>query len=149
MADGLNRATLLGNLGADPELRILDNGTGMLKLRLATSESWFSKEKNAREEKTEWHQVTMWGGKDGKNGRVEALSKLLRKGDRVYVEGQIQTRTYEKEGQKHYATEIRATNVLLCGSKAGSSARPSGGDDLDRAAQDAANRDFSNEEPPF
>src|SRR5262245_40024876 len=99
MSDGLNLVTLLGNLGADPELKTSAKGS-VLKMRLATEYSWKNKEKNERENRTEWHSLTMFGP------RADALVKHLHKGDRVMVTGHLQTSNYEKEGQKHYRTEI-------------------------------------------
>ena len=108
MADGLNRVMLLGNLGADPELRSTGQGTAVLNLRIATTESYLDKN-NARQEHTEWHRVTIWGK------RGEALAKFLKKGDRIFVEGGLRTTSYEKNGEKRYSTEINATNVILAG----------------------------------
>jgi single-strand DNA-binding protein len=110
--DGINKVTILGNLGADPELRMLPGGNAVLKLRVATNESWLDKEKN-RQERTEWHRVTVFGK------RAEGLAKFVRKGMKVFVEGRNQTSSYEKEGQKHYSTEIIAEQVLALGSGRG------------------------------
>ena len=114
MAEGLNKVMLLGNLGADPELRVSAGGDPILKLRLATTENYLDRN-NARQERTEWHQVTMFGK------RGEALSRFLKKGERVFVEGRIQTSSYEKDGEKRYRTEVVATNVILNGGKGGDS----------------------------
>lgn len=99
MSDGLNLVTLFGNLGADAELKQSSKGA-VLKMRLATDHSWRSKETNAKEKRTEWHNLTMFGT------RAEALAKHLRKGTRVMITGHLHTDSYEKEGQKHYRTEI-------------------------------------------
>lgn len=106
--EGLNRVFLLGNLGADPELRVTSGGQAVLKLRLATTESYLDRN-NTRQEKTEWHSVTLWGK------RGEALAKILNKGDRIFVEGGLRTSSYEKDGEKRYRTEVNATNVILNG----------------------------------
>jgi single-strand DNA-binding protein len=108
MAEGLNRVMLLGNLGADPELKVTQGGQALLKLRLATTETYLDKN-NTRQERTEWHSVTMWGK------RGEALAKFLTKGERIFVEGRLQTSSYEKDGEKRYRTEIIATNLILGG----------------------------------
>jgi len=108
MAEGLNKVMLLGNLGADPELKVTQGGQSVLKLRLATTETYLDRNK-ARQERTEWHQITLWGP------RGEALSKFLSKGERIFVEGRIQTSSYEKDGEKRYRTEIVATNIILSG----------------------------------
>lgn len=112
MADGLNKVLLLGNLGADPELRVTPGGQAILKLRLATTESYLDKN-NARQERTEWHSVTVWGK------RGEALAKILSKGSSIFVEGGIRTSSYEKDGEKRYRTEIVANNILLTGGRRG------------------------------
>jgi single-strand DNA-binding protein len=108
MAEGLNRVMLLGNLGADPELRVTPGGQAILKLRLATNESYLDRN-NVRQERTEWHRVTVWGR------RAEALGKILQKGDSLFVEGRLQTSSYEKNGEKRYSTEVVANNVVLSG----------------------------------
>lgn len=109
--DGLNRATLLGNLGADPELRFTQSGQAVLNIRLATTESYLDKERQ-RKERTDWHSVTVWGK------RGEALSKILTKGSTILVEGAIHTSSYEdRDGVKRYKTEITAQRVILAGGK--------------------------------
>ncbi|HEY5956805.1 MAG TPA: single-stranded DNA-binding protein, partial [Polyangiaceae bacterium] len=117
MAEGLNRVMLLGNLGADPELRNTSGGQAVLKLRLATTESYLDRNR-VRQERTEWHSVVVWGR------RAEALSRILSKGSRLFVEGGIRTSSYDdKEGNKRYRTEIVANNIILSGS-AGSGGAP-------------------------
>ncbi len=117
MAEGLNRVMLLGNLGADPELRYTQGGQAVLNLRLATTESYLDKDK-VRRDRTDWHSVVIWGK------RGEALSKFLTKGSSIFIEGSIRTSSYDdKEGNKRYKTEIVANNVILAGRGRG------GGDD--------------------
>lgn len=106
--EGMNKVLLLGNLGADPEMRVTQGGNAILKLRLATTEGYLDRN-NARQERTEWHSVTIFGK------RAEGLSKILTKGDRVFVEGRIETSSYEKDGEKRYRTEVVATNIILNG----------------------------------
>jgi single-strand DNA-binding protein len=108
MAEGLNRVMLFGNLGADPELRVTSGGQAILKLRLATNDSYLDKN-NVRQERTEWHRVTVWGR------RAEALGKILTKGDSIFIEGRLQTSSYEKNGEKRYSTDIVASNIVLPG----------------------------------
>lgn len=112
MSQGYNRVCLLGNLGADPELRMTGGGQAVLKLRLATTESYLDKDKQ-RQERTEWHSVVIWGK------RAEGLGKILHKGDRLFVEGGLRTTSWEHEGQKRYRTEIVASEVILQGSPGG------------------------------
>jgi single-strand DNA-binding protein len=111
MADGLNRATLLGNLGADPDLRYTASGAPVLNLRLATTESWWDKEGQKEQERTDWHYVVVWG----KLG--EALSKFLKKGDLVYIEGPLRTESYEHDGVTKYSTKVHAQFVRACGGR--------------------------------
>src|SRR6516165_1330814 len=108
MAEGLNRVMLLGNLGADPELRVTPGGQAVLKLRLATNATYLDRN-SVRQERTEWHRVTV-GGR-----RAEALGKILQKGDLLFVEGRLQTSSYEKNGEKRYSTEVVANNIVLPG----------------------------------
>ncbi len=111
MAEGLNRVMLLGNLGADPELRFTQGGQAVLQLRLATTESYLDKDK-VRRERTDWHTIVVWGK------RGEALAKILAKGSSIFVEGSIRTSSYDdREGNKRYKTEIVANNVILAGSR--------------------------------
>lgn len=98
---GLNKVMLIGNLGADPEARSLTNGGEVVNLRVATSESWKDKDGN-RQEKTEWHAVTIFNENIGK-----VAKSYLRKGSKVYIEGQLQTRKWQDQsGADRYSTEI-------------------------------------------
>ncbi len=122
MADGLNRVMLLGNLGADPELRYTQGGQSVLNLRLATTESYLDKDK-VRRDRTDWHSVVIWGK------RGEALAKILGKGSSIFIEGSLRTSSYEdKEGNKRYKTEVVANNVILAGGKGGGRAVVDEGD---------------------
>ena len=113
MSEGLNRVILLGNLGADPELRMTNSGSAVLKMRLATSEKYLDRNK-VKQERTEWHTVVVWGR------RAEALSKFLSKGARLLIEGGLRTTSFEgKDGQKRYKTEVVANNVVLSGGGGG------------------------------
>ena len=109
MAGGVNKVILVGYLGADPDMRYTPSGQGVCELRLATSESWNDKN-GQRQERTEWHRIVVWGK------RAEVCSKYLAKGRQVFVEGRIQTRTYDdKDGNKRYMTEIIANDVQFLG----------------------------------
>jgi single-strand DNA-binding protein len=113
MAEGLNRAILVGNLGMDPELKFTQGGQAVLRIRLATSESFMGKT-GERQDRTEWHTVVVWGK------RAEALNKILSKGRTIWVEGRIQTRSWDdKDGNKRSTTEINANNIGLVGSGGG------------------------------
>jgi single-strand DNA-binding protein len=110
VADGLNKVMLLGNLGADPELRVTQSGQSVLKLRLATSATYLDKDR-VRQERVEWHSVIVWGK------RSEALSRFLLKGSRLFVEGELRTSSYDPAdgGPKRYRTEVNASNIILAG----------------------------------
>lgn len=117
MSNGMNRVTLLGNLGQDPDLRVAPGGTSVLKLRLATTEAWFDKE-GVLQDRTEWHDVTLFGK------RGEALARILGKGETIIVEGSLRTTSYEKEGVKRYRTEVIARDVFLTGRRRPAAAFP-------------------------
>ena len=108
MSEGMNKVFLLGNLGADPELRYTPGGVPVLNLRLATNESFLDKNKE-HQDRTEWHSVVVWGA------RGEALGKLLQKGACVCVEGALRTSSWEKDGQRRFRTEVHAREVFLTG----------------------------------
>jgi single-strand DNA-binding protein len=113
MAEGLNRAILVGNLGVDPELKYTQGGQAVLRLRVATTESFLNRS-GERQERTDWHTVVVWGK------RGEALNKILSKGRTVWIEGRIQTRSWEdKDGGKRYATDIVANQIGLVGGGGG------------------------------
>jgi single-strand DNA-binding protein len=132
MAEGLNRVMLLGNLGADPELRMTSGGQAVLKLRLATTENYMDKNRQ-RQERTEWHNVVIWGK------RAEALSKILAKGSRIFVEGGLRTSSYDdREGNKKYRTEIVCSNILLQGRAGGGGPGGGGGAGFREAAPEEA-----------
>jgi single-strand DNA-binding protein len=116
----VNKVILIGNLGADPELKYTPTNRALCNLRIATTEVYKDKA-GQRQEKTEWHRVTVWGD------QATNCSKYLAKGRSVYVEGRLQTRTYDKDGQKHYATDVVADRVVFLGSGGGAGAEAGGG----------------------
>ena len=121
---GFNKAIIMGNLGRDPELRYTSSGTPVANFSVATSESWTNKQTQNREERTEWHNVVVWG-KMGEN-----CAEYLKKGRPVFIEGRIQTRSWDdKEGKKRYTTEIVANSVQFLGSRSGASATSSSEDE--------------------
>jgi single-strand DNA-binding protein len=102
MAGSVNKAILIGNLGADPEVKRLNDGRPVVNLRLATSESWRDKNTGERKERTEWHRIVIFN-----ENLCSIAEKYLKKGSKVYVEGQIQTRKWQDQsGQDRYSTEI-------------------------------------------
>lgn len=115
MSRSLNKAMLIGNLGADPEVRSTANGTRVATLSVATSRQW-NNQAGERQEKTEWHRVVLWNNKG--SSLADFAEKYLKKGDRVYVEGRIEYRTWEdREGKTRYTTEINAREILSMGSR--------------------------------
>jgi single-strand DNA-binding protein len=101
MAGSINKVILIGNLGADPEIRHTQDGRPVANLRVATSESWRDKSSGEKREKTEWHRVVIFN-----EGLCRIAEQYLRKGSKVYLEGQLQTRKWEKDGQDRYSTEV-------------------------------------------
>lgn len=100
MARGVNKVTLLGNVGGDPETRYMPNGNAVTNITLATSDSWKDKQTGQQQERTEWHRVVFFGKV------AEIAGEYLRKGSQCYLEGRLQTREWEKDGVKRYTTEI-------------------------------------------
>ena len=102
MAGSVNKVILVGNLGADPEIRSLNSGDRVANLRIATSETWRDRSSGERKEKTEWHRVVIFN-----DNLVKVAEQYLRKGSKVYIEGSIQTRKWtDQSGQEKYSTEI-------------------------------------------
>lgn len=120
MANSVNKVILVGNLGADPDVRKLNNGDPVVNLRVATSESWRDKGSGERREKTEWHQVVVFGG------LAKVAEQYLKKGSKVYLEGSLQTRKWQDQnGNDRYSTEVVLQNfgsqlVMLSGNDSGS-----------------------------
>ena len=109
MAQGVNKAIILGNLGRDPELRYTQNGTAVANFSIATTERWNDRD-GQRQEHTEWHRVVAWGK------LAEICGQYLTKGKQIYIEGSIRTRQWEdRDGNTRYTTEIRANNMLMLG----------------------------------
>ncbi len=134
MAGSVNKVILVGNLGADPEIRSTQDGTRIANLRVATSENWRDKMSGERKERTEWHRVVIF------NERLaEIAEKYLRKGSKVYLEGALQTRKWtDNSGQDRYTTEIvlqrfRGELTMLdgAGGRSGAGAGPAGEGDFD------------------
>lgn len=112
MTNGINKAIILGNVGKDPEVRYLSNGTATARFSIATGESWKDKESGEKKESTEWHHIVMWGK------LAEICREYVKKGSKVYVEGKIKTRKWQDKntGQDRYITEIVGETIQLLGS---------------------------------
>lgn len=105
----VNKVILVGNVGLDPEVRTLETGVKVARIRLATTERIFNRQTNETTEHTEWHTVTLW------RGLAEVIDKYVRKGSQLYIEGSLRSREWERDGVKHYATEIVADEMKLLG----------------------------------
>lgn len=105
----INKVILVGYVGLDPEVRTLETGVKVARVRLATSERIFNRQTNETTEHTEWHTVTLW------RNLAEVVDKYVRKGSQLYIEGRLRSREWERDGVKHYATEIVADEMKLLG----------------------------------
>jgi single-strand DNA-binding protein len=108
---GINKVIIIGRLGRDPEVRYTPDGTAVANFSVATSEEWKDKQSGEKKERTEWHRIVAW------RGLGETCGKYLSKGRQVYIEGRLQTRSWEKDGVTHYMTEIVATDVQFLGGR--------------------------------
>ena len=107
MARSLNKVTLIGNLGNDPEMRALPSGSQVANLSIATTDSWRDKGSGEMQERTEWHRVVIF------DRLAEIAGQYLKKGSRIYIEGSLRTRSWEQDGQKKYATEIVCRDMMM------------------------------------
>ena len=112
---GINKVILVGNLGQDPEIKYTAGGAAVTTLSLATSESWKDKDTGVNQEKTEWHRVVLW------RRLAEIAGEYLKKGSKVYIEGQLQTRKWEQEGQTRYTTEVVGRDMQFLDSRGSNS----------------------------
>lgn len=120
MSRSLNKVTLIGNLGADPEVRSTSNGSRVATFSLATSRSW-NGPSGDRQEKTEWHRCVVWNSKVSQ--LADIVERYLKKGDKVYVEGRIEYRQWQdKENQTRYMTEINVREMIMLSGRAGANA---------------------------
>lgn len=118
MAGSVNKVILVGNLGADPEVRRLNSGEPVVNLRIATSESWRDRSSGERRDRTEWHSVVIFN-----ENLAKVAEQYLKKGAKVYVEGQLQTRKWQDQnGQDRYTTEIRGDEMKMLGRREGGDA---------------------------
>ena len=128
MSRSLNKAILIGNVGGDPEVRTTSNGGRVASFSLATGRSW-TDQSGSKQEKTEWHKCIAWNSSARGSGLADVVEKYVRKGERVYVEGEIEYRQYQdKEGQTRYVTEIRVRELMLLGGRSGGGGGDEGGD---------------------
>ena len=140
MARGVNKVTLIGNLGADPEVRYTANGSAVANIRLATAESWRDRESGETQERTEWHRVVFF------SRLAEIVGEYLKKGSQVYIEGRLQTRKWQdRDGNDRYTTEIVANEMQMLGGRGGGG----GGFDAPSQSSSPSPAQNSNNEPPM
>ncbi|MGV0034436.1 MAG: single-stranded DNA-binding protein [Candidatus Azotimanducaceae bacterium WSBS_2022_MAG_OTU7] len=111
MARGINKVILVGNLGRDPETRYMPSGGAVTNVSIATSKKWKDKDSGEQKERTEWHRIVFF------NRLAEVAGEYLKRGSKVYIEGELRTRDWEKDGQKHYTTEIVASEMQMLDSR--------------------------------
>ncbi|WMN12437.1 single-stranded DNA-binding protein [Marivirga salinae] len=124
---GVNKVILIGNLGKDPEVRHLDNGASVANFSIATTETYKDRNSGERVDQTEWHNIVLW------RGLAEVAEKYLKKGDSVYIEGKLRTRSWEKEGVTRYTTEVVGDQLTMLGGK-------KSGDDSGQSSNYAGNQ---------
>jgi single-strand DNA-binding protein len=148
---GVNKVILVGRLGKDPEVRNLENGASVANFTIATSESYKDRTTGEKKEITEWHNIVLW------RGLAEIAQKYLHKGDMIYIEGKLRTRSWEKEGVTRYTTEVVADNMTMLSTR-GSGSGGSGGayspgepgrQGADRAPDFSPGSDSSTDDLPF
>lgn len=122
MARGINKVIIIGHLGADPETRAMPSGTTVANIRVATTESWKDRQSGDQQERTEWHNIALFGR------TAEVAAEYLRKGSQVYIEGRLRTRKWQdKQGNDRYTTEIVANDMQMLGGRAGGGGERGGG----------------------
>ncbi|WP_420576640.1 single-stranded DNA-binding protein [Ekhidna sp.] len=117
---GVNKVILVGRLGKDPEVRHLENGATVANFSMATSEVYKDRQTGEKREQTEWHNVVLW------RGLAEVAEKYVKKGDMIYIEGKLRTRSWEKDGVTRYTTEVVGDNMTMLGGSGGGSSQQGG-----------------------
>lgn len=143
MARGINKVILVGNLGRDPETRYLPSGGAVTNVSLATSRSWKDRDSGEQREKTEWHRIVFF------NRLGEIAGEYLKRGSKVYVEGELRTREWEKEGQKHFTTEIVANEMQMLDSKGGNTDFEANNNPSSGAPSSLSSTDIIDDDIPF
>jgi len=146
---GVNKVILVGNVGQDPETRYMPNGNAVTNISLATSETWKDKNTGEQQERTEWHRVTFY------QRLAEIVAEYVKKGSKLYVEGRLQTRSWEQDGVKRYATDIIANEMQMLDTRGGtgdsysSSAAPPPQKNTTPAQEAPADMDSFDDDIPF
>ena len=142
---GINKVIIVGNLGQDPEIKYTAGGAAVTTLSIATSDSWKDKDSGMDQERTEWHRVVLW------RRLAEIAGEYLKKGSKVYIEGQLQTRKWEQEGQTRYTTEIIARDMQFLDSRGSSntSSTQKSSEMNDQSAADVQDSAIDDDDIPF
>jgi len=142
---GINKVIIVGNLGQDPEIKYTAGGAAVTTLSIATSDSWKDKDSGMDQERTEWHRVVLW------RRLAEIAGEYLKKGSKVYIEGQLQTRKWEQEGQTRYTTEIIARDMQFLDSKGSSntSSTQKSSEMKDQSVADVPDSAIDDDDIPF
>lgn len=129
---GVNKVILVGHLGKDPEVRHLENGAVVANFSIATTETYKDRTTGERKDQTEWHNIVLW------RGLAEVSEKYLKKGNQVYIEGKLRTRSWEKDGITRYTTEVVGDNMTMLGSKGDNNSGSSQGSQSQQQSEPAA-----------
>ena len=142
---GINKVIIVGNLGQDPEIKYTAGGAAVTTLSIATSDSWKDKDSGMDQDRTEWHRVVLW------RRLAEIAGEYLKKGSKVYIEGQLQTRKWEQEGQTRYTTEIIARDMQFLDSRGSSntSSTQKSSEMNDQSAADVPDSAIDDDDIPF
>ena len=141
---GINKVILVGNLGQDPEVKFTAGGAAVTTLSIATSDSWKDKDSGMDKERTEWHRVVLW------RRLAEIAGEYLKKGSKVYIEGQLQTRKWEQEGQTRYTTEIIARDIQFLDSRgSANTSNQEGAGTKEEPAPDVPESGIDDDDIPF
>ena len=144
-SSGINKVIIVGNLGQDPEIKYTAGGAAVTTLSIATSDSWKDKDSGMDQERTEWHRVVLW------RRLAEVAGEYLKKGSKVYIEGQLQTRKWEQEGQTRYTTEIIARDMQFLDSRGSSNneSTQKSSEMNDQSAADVPDSAIDDDDIPF
>ena len=142
---GINKVIIVGNLGQDPEIKYTAGGAAVTTLSIATSDSWKDKDSGMDQERTEWHRVVLW------RRLAEVAGEYLKKGSKVYIEGQLQTRKWEQEGQTRYTTEVIARDMQFLDSRGSSNneSTQKSSEMNDQSATDVPDSAIDDDDIPF
>ena len=141
MARGVNKVILLGNVGRDPETRYAQNGTAVTRFSIATSEIWKDRSSGDQQERTEWHNIVCFAR------LAEVAGEYLKKGSKVYIEGQLRTSSWEQDGQKKYRTEVNAKELQMLDSKGHSETQTSMQDGASGSSETSDSSEKTLEDP--